>query len=123
MSVHSQSLSTLLKRTTIEDHDEVLKACNAALKESKGNSDTLHIQVVALLKLDRYEDTIRVIEEGGDVLKKNAELEYAYALYKVGDLEHAQRIAAAISRNRGAMHVEAQAVRGALHSGVVGPGY
>lgn len=65
---------------------------------------------MALLKLDRYDDALRVLEEGGNNLKQRARFERAYALYKVGDLEQAKNIAGSIEDERGARHVEAQAV-------------
>ncbi|KAI4132284.1 MAG: hypothetical protein LQ347_002642 [Umbilicaria vellea] len=103
------SRNTLLKRATLDDHEEVLKACNASLKQSKGDLEALHFKAVALLKLDRYEDALRILEEAGDKLKERGLLERAYALYKVGDLEAAKRFAKSVSDNRGARHVEAQA--------------
>lgn len=105
-----QSISSLLQRATIEDHEEVLKTCNAALKKSKNDTQAQHVKVVALLNLDRYDDALRVIEEGGDALKKRAALEYAYALYKSGKLSEAVDVAARSGAGRGAKHVEAQAV-------------
>ncbi|KAL1969262.1 hypothetical protein VTN77DRAFT_9454 [Rasamsonia byssochlamydoides] len=104
-----QSLSTLLQRSSIEDHEEVLKSCNAALKKSKNDIQAQHVKAVALLKLDRYDDALRVLEEGGDALKKKASLEYAYALYKCGRLSEAADFAARFGSGRGAKHVEAQA--------------
>ncbi|KAJ9211482.1 hypothetical protein DTO166G4_6903 [Paecilomyces variotii] len=104
-----QSISSLLQRATIEDHEEVLKTCNAALKKSKNDTQAQHVKVVALLNLDRYDDALRVIEEGGDALKKRAALEYAYALYKSGKLSEAVDVAARSGAGRGAKHVEAQA--------------
>ncbi len=105
------SLSALLKQTTIEDHEAILRACNISLKQTRGDSDVLHIKFVALLKLDRYDDALRVLEEGGDKLKQTARFERAYALYKLGELEEARAIAEGIRNHRGARHVEAQAVR------------
>lgn len=105
-----QSLAALLQRATIDDHEEVLKSCNAALKKSKTDIHAQHVKAVALLKLDRYEDCLRIIEEGGDALKQRASLEYAYALYKVGKLSEALDVAAKLCTGRGAKHVEAQAV-------------
>jgi signal recognition particle subunit SRP72 len=67
--------------------------------------------VVALLKLDRFDDAMRVFDEGGDGLKETAKLEYAYALYKNGELEKAEEVASsAASTSRALEHVEAQAV-------------
>jgi signal recognition particle subunit SRP72 len=105
-----QSLSTLLQRSTVVDHEEVVRACNAVLKNSKHDIGTQHIKVVALLKLERFEDVIRVIEEGGEPLKMRAPLEWSYALYKTGKLNEAVEVAASSGMGRGAKHVEAQAV-------------
>ena len=110
MAVPAKTLSALLQQTSIEDHEEVLKACNAPLKQSKGDLELQHVKLVALLKLDRYDDALRVLEEGGDRLKARVPTERAYALYKVGDFDEAKTLAKSISDERGARHVEAQAV-------------
>ena len=110
MATPAKTLSALLQRTSIDDHEEVLKACNASLKLSKGDLELQHVKFVALLKLDRYDDALRVLEDGGDRLKSRVATERAYALYKVGDLEEAKNIASHTSGERGARHVEAQAV-------------
>lgn len=106
-----RSLSALLQQSSIEDHDEVIKACNATLKKSKNDLEAQHVKAVALLKQDRFDDAIRVFEDSGDALKQRASLEWAYALYKTGKLEEAIEAAAASDRGRGARHLEAQAVR------------
>lgn len=110
MATPAKTLTSLLQRSTIDDHDEILRTCNASLKASKGDLDTQHIKFVALLKLDRYDDALRVLEESGDKLKQKSGVERAYALYKVGGLEEAKHIAKGITEDRGARHVEAQAV-------------
>lgn len=110
MASRRQSLSALLQQTTIDDHDEILKACNALLKQSKNDAGTLHTKVVALLKLDRYEDALQVLIDAGPALENEAQLENSYALYKTGQLSEARHIAKGITTNRGARHVEAQAV-------------
>ena len=112
MASTSQSLNALLKRTTIEDHEEILEACNVILKQSKGDINVQHAKFTALLKLDRYEDALRVLEVGGDRLKQKARFEWAYALYKIGDYEQATTVADGMAEQRGAKHVEAQAVCG-----------
>lgn len=111
MAAPTKTLSALLQRTKIDDHEEILRACNASLKQSKGDLELQHVKVVALLKLDRYDDVLRVLEENGDPLKKRAVVERAYALYKVGELSEAKVLAKEIAKSRGARHVEAQAVR------------
>lgn len=111
MATPAKALTALLQRTSIEDHEEVLKACNASLKISKGDLELQHVKFVALLKLDRYDDALRVLEEGGDRLKPRVPIERAYALYKIGEFEEAKDLARSVSEERGARHVEAQAVR------------
>lgn len=107
----AQSLSSLLQRATIDDHEEVLQSCNDVLAKSKSDLRAQHIKVIALLKLDRYEDALRVLEAGDDALKKRAALEYAYALYKCARLEEALEAVTQSGAGRGAAHLEAQVVR------------
>lgn len=101
------ALTSLLKQTHIDDHDEILKSADSALKQSKGDLDTQHVKVVALLKLDRFDDAIKALNAGGEKLKQKAGLEYAYALYKTGKAKEAAEIAAQ-GAQRGYSHVEAQ---------------
>ncbi|KAK5153865.1 Signal recognition particle subunit SRP72 [Recurvomyces mirabilis] len=106
----SSDLPSLLKRTRITDHEEILRAANAALKQKKNDLDAQHAKVVALLKLDRFEDAVHAFDtaEGGG-LKQKARLEYAYALYKTGKAEEAAGVAREGGEERGYRHVEAQA--------------
>ncbi|KAJ6284047.1 hypothetical protein J3E71DRAFT_194007 [Bipolaris maydis] len=110
MAASTRDLATLLAQTTIEDHDEVLKATNAALKKSKSDQDALHTKSVALLHLDRYEDALQVFEAAPEVQKK-AQFEYAYALYKTGNAAKAVEVAQAAGSGagRGMKHMLAQA--------------
>lgn len=103
----TSTLSSLLRGTTIDDHNEVLKAANAALKSAKNNLDALHSRVVALLKLDRFSDALRALDDGGDRLAERCTLERAYALYKTGQLAEAEELAQGQDR-RGLKHVAAQ---------------
>ncbi len=106
------ALNSLLRGTSIEDHDEALKLANAAIKTSKGKPDDLlvaqHTRVVALVKLDRFDDGLRAIAEGGIALEKRCVLEKAYALYKTGDLEAAESLLQTDGAGRGMKHVAAQ---------------
>jgi signal recognition particle subunit SRP72 len=101
---------TLLRQTTIDDHEEVLKAANAALKKTKSDLEAQHVKAVALLNLERYDDVLKVFEDGGDRLKERAKLEYAYALYRAGHQVEAVKISEAVDGGRGVKHVLAQAV-------------
>lgn len=103
----SSSLSALLKKSTLDDHEQILAACNKVLKATRSDLEAQHVKVVALLKLDRYDEAITFIEAAGDGLRTTAALEYAYALYKTGRLEEAAELASEI-RERGAQHIEAQ---------------
>lgn len=103
------SLGALLKHSTINDPEEILEVCDATLKRTKDDLEAQHYKVVALLKLDRFDDAIRVLEEGGERLKRTCQLEHAYTLYKLGELDKARALATMID-SRGAMHIEAQAV-------------
>ncbi|KAJ5776109.1 uncharacterized protein N7511_001120 [Penicillium nucicola] len=104
----AQSLASLLQRASIDDHEEVLQSCNAVLAKSNSDLQAQHMKVVALLKLDRYEEALRTFEAGGDALKKSAGLEYAYASYKCGKLEQASEAVTRTASGRGADHLEAQ---------------
>lgn len=103
----TSTLTSLLRGSTIEDHEEVLKAANAVLKASKNNPDALHTRVVALLKLDRFHDALRALDDGGDRLAERCVLEKAYALYKTGQLAEAEKLVQG-SDKRGLKHVAAQ---------------
>lgn len=107
----AQVLSSLLQRATIDDHEEVIQSCNEALAKSKSDLHAQHIKIIALLKLDRFEDALRVFETGGDALKERAGLEYGYVLYKCGHLERASEALSHAGSSRGASHLEAQVVR------------
>jgi signal recognition particle subunit SRP72 len=105
----SAILSSLLNSSSIDDHEEALKQANAELKKDKSNQDALHTRVVALLKLDRFDDALRALDDGGDKLAERCALEKAYALYKTGQLVEASKIVEGPDiKSRGIKHVAAQ---------------
>ena len=106
------ALASLLRQTTLDDHEEILKASNGVLKKSKTDLEAQHAKLVALLKLDRYEDALRWLDQAGDKLRDRAPFEEAYALYKVGRFRDAEKLTGRLSRHesRGVQHVEAQTV-------------
>ena len=108
MATTTPLLTALLKKATIDDHDEILKASNAALKKNKSDAEAQHSKIVALLNLEEYDDAVKFVDECGDSLKTKAPLEYAYALYKTGRLREAADLAQTVD-DRGARHLEAQA--------------
>lgn len=105
------ALSSLLRSASITDHSEVLKAANAALKASKTDTTAQHTRVVALLKLDRFEDALRALADAGSALEAQCGLEKAYALYKTGALADATEVlksAGGDAVGRGLTHMAAQ---------------
>ena len=103
-------LRAQLARGPETDHEEVIKLCISALRSSKNDPEILQVKAVGLLKLDRYDEALTVFEGSGDHLRGKAALEYAYALYKCGQLEKARKVAKSLG-TRAAKHLEAQAVR------------
>lgn len=91
MASAAANLTSLLRASTIQDHDEILKAANAAIKASKNDTEAQKTRVIALLKLDRFDDALRAIAEGGDELEKEYVFEKSYALYKSGQLDDAAK--------------------------------
>ncbi|KAI8627769.1 hypothetical protein F5Y19DRAFT_165819 [Xylariaceae sp. FL1651] len=112
MADPAATLASLLRASTIQDHDEVLKAANAAIKTSKSNTDAHYTRVIALLKLDRFDDALRAIAEGGHALESECTLEKTYALYKLGSLQEARETAlrapSANAASRAFRHLQAQ---------------
>ncbi|KXJ92794.1 hypothetical protein Micbo1qcDRAFT_160613 [Microdochium bolleyi] len=111
MSDPTATLAKLLGASSIDDHEEVLKAANAAIKASKGsNTDAQHTRVVALLKLDRFDDALRAIADAGSALESQASLEKAYALYKTGQHDEADKAlrSGGSSSSRALRHLSAQ---------------
>ena len=107
----AESLSALLAQTSLEDRDDdILKAANADIRKSKADLNAQHAKAVALLKLDRYEDAVKVFEDV-PTLQEKARFEYAYALYRSGNAVKAVEIAGLNSESRAMKHVLAQAVR------------
>jgi signal recognition particle subunit SRP72 len=109
MSASTRSLSALLAQASLEDDDEILKAANAAIKKSKADIDAHHAKAIALLKLDRYEDALKIFHDVPK-LQEKAHFEYAYALYKSGEAASAVEVAQADTSSRALKHVLAQAV-------------
>ena len=109
MATQAKSLSSLLARTTIEDHEDVLKSSNQEIKKNKDDLTAQHAKVVALLKLDRYQEAQHAYESFGDGLKEKAKLEWAYTLWKIGRLDEAVQVAGT-SDTRAGKHVQAQAL-------------
>lgn len=111
------ALNSLLRAASVEDHAEALSLATAAVRAAKGRGADLaaaqHTRVVALLNLDRFDDALRAIAEGGDALVETCLFEKAYALYKTGELDAAEAVlrdadASSPRAKRGLKHVAAQ---------------
>jgi signal recognition particle subunit SRP72 len=97
------SLASLLARASIDDHAEALEIADAAIAASKNSDPTAqHTKVVALLRLERYDDALRAIASAGTALEARCTLEKAYALYRTGALDEA----AALLRDHGGVHID-----------------
>ncbi|KAF2652178.1 signal recognition particle protein-like protein [Lophiostoma macrostomum CBS 122681] len=107
MAASAKSLSALLAQTSIDDPEEYLKAANAAIKKSKSDLEAQHTKLVALLKLDRHEDALKVLNDVPQ-LQERARFEHAYALYISGDAAKAVEVAAKGDDSRAMKHVLAQ---------------
>lgn len=102
------SLTALLQGPS-PDPEEVIKVCNASLKQSKNDTNAQQAKIIALLNLDRFEDAAKMFTDNGEGLQKKAQLEYAYTLYKTGELEKALEVTKVVG-SKGAKHLEAQVV-------------
>lgn len=105
------AVNSLLRSSSIEDHEEALRLADAAIKSSRPSGDDLtahHTKVVSLLKLDRFDDALRAIAAAGTRLEDQCLLEKAYALYKTGKLSEAEVVLEKAQESRGARHVAAQ---------------
>lgn len=85
----TSNLTSLLARANIDDHGEALTAADAALAAAPKDLTAQHTKVTALLRLERYDDALRVIASGGDALEARCVLGSSYALYKTGQLDEA----------------------------------
>lgn len=118
------ALSSLLRGSSIDDHEEVLKAANLAIKAGKNDVLARHTKLVALLKLDRFDDAVRFIAESGSALESKCILEKAYALYKAGELKEATAtLKEAGLAERSLQHIAAQVAYRAERFGEAGQIY
>ncbi|KAF3760238.1 hypothetical protein M406DRAFT_269583 [Cryphonectria parasitica EP155] len=90
----ASSLTSLLARASIDDHAEALAAADATLASDPKSLPAQHTKVTALLRLERYDDALRVIVAGGDALESRCALAKSYALYKTGALDEASELLA-----------------------------
>lgn len=118
------ALSSLLRGASIDDHDEVLKAANLAIKADTSDLLARHTKLVALLKLDRFDDAVRFLAESGSTLESKCVIEKVYALYKSGELEEATAtLNKAGLRQRSLQHIAAQVAYRAERFGEAGQIY
>lgn len=102
-------LSALLQSSSLVDDNEVLAAANQSIKADKDNLVAHHTKIVALLKLDRFQDAITAISDGGSALQSQCAMEKAYALYKTGKIDDASKtISSTSASDVGFKHLAAQ---------------
>jgi signal recognition particle subunit SRP72 len=111
MATKSRNLSAILQQVHLSGPEEVLKAANDALNTSKSDATAHRVRIVALLKLERYNDALKAFEGAGPAVRRDAPLEFAYALYKSGKNDKAiSFVEREESKSRALLHVAAQAV-------------
>lgn len=101
-------LNSLVKKTTIDDHDANLQASEQTLKGSPDDSDALQNKAIALLKLERYAEALKHFAQT-ESLQQSLPEAYAYCLYRQGKFEEAVAVASAVKNSRGAQHITLQA--------------
>jgi signal recognition particle subunit SRP72 len=112
MAAKSRDLSAILQQVHLSEPEDVLKAANTALNASKSDATAHRARIVALLKLERYTDVLKAFDAAGPAVRRDAPLEFAYALYKSGENDKAiSFIEQEEKKGRAVMHVAAQAVR------------
>lgn len=104
----SNNLTSLLKKSTLDDHDALLQAADGALKSSPNDTQAQQIKAVALLKLERYSDALTYFAHAKDLQESLPEA-YSYCLYRSGKFEEAVTAASSVQDSRGAQHIKLQA--------------
>ncbi|KAH6625748.1 hypothetical protein C7974DRAFT_337966 [Boeremia exigua] len=106
----AKTLSALLAQTSIEDHNEILRAANAEIKKNKNDIEAQHVKAIALLHLDDFEGALKVFEDVKE-LQQKSQFDYAYTLYKTGDAAKAVQVAQSLGAksDRKTQHILAQA--------------
>ncbi|KAJ3315723.1 Signal recognition particle core component [Blyttiomyces sp. JEL0837] len=79
-----------------DDHASVLTACDKILKHSKNDLDALNIKVIALIKLDRFEDAVHVLDKAPSALQEELAYEKAYCLHRLQRNEECLKLIAHI---------------------------
>jgi len=104
----SNNLTSLLKKSTLDDHDALLQAADGALKSSPNDTQAQQIRAIALLKLERYSDALAYFGDVKDLQESLPEA-YSYCLYRSGKFEEAVAAASSVQNSRGAQHIKLQA--------------
>ncbi|KAK5095841.1 Signal recognition particle subunit SRP72 [Exophiala xenobiotica] len=104
----SNNLTSLLKKSTLDDHDALLQAADGALKSSPNDTQAQQIRAIALLKLERYSDALAYFGHVKD-LRESLPEAYSYCLYRSGKFEEAVAAASSVQNSRGAQHIKLQA--------------
>jgi hypothetical protein len=107
------SLSELFSRLKIaassNDFETVLQIADDVLKTSPTDSRAAKEKIVALIKLDKYKETLSFMDECSFLSPRDTVLERGFALYKLGKGAEAQKVLESGS-GRAIQHVKAQNV-------------
>lgn len=104
----TSSLASLLKKSTLDDHEALLLASEEVLQSSPTDSQALQVKAIALVKLERYADALKQFSQTQS-LQADLPEAYAYCLYRSGNFEDAVKAASSVKGSRGAQHVTLQA--------------
>lgn len=111
--ISNASLSDLFSRLTLaassNDFERALEISNQLLKASPNDSRAAKQKIIALIKLDKYNDALAFLEECTFLNRKDTILEKGFCLYKLGKGSDAQKILEEGS-GRAIQHVRAQNV-------------
>jgi signal recognition particle subunit SRP72 len=90
-----------------KDYARVLEISNDVLKSSPSDARAAKEKVIALMKLDKYKETLAFLDECAFLDSNDTILERGFCLYKLGRGTEAQRVLEHGS-GRAVEHVQAQ---------------
>ncbi|KAJ1919915.1 Srp72p [Mycoemilia scoparia] len=94
-----------------QEYDEIPRQCDKVLELEPNDQDALKIKVVALIRLERYDGAVKVIDY---IRSKNINIpggfrfENAYCLFRLNKYEEAESILKQMKKSDRVQHLEAQ---------------
>ncbi|KAK9457961.1 hypothetical protein V1511DRAFT_519871 [Dipodascopsis uninucleata] len=117
--VKQESLEELLKKLKVhsssEQHEKAVEFAEKVLAHNADDKEAQKAQIIALIKLERFKDCVKVFERTPKLINDFA-MEYAYSLYSIDDNKKAMDVintglnSKSISKfkQRGLLHLKAQ---------------